>query len=102
MWDQVERALNDSTTRMITSVARLLPGVLALVVAVLVAALVAWIVRVLLRRSLLSIHFDDRMLQWSGGTTAEWAGSQSPTLARHAMRFLADHLCRNSGWHLRF
>ena len=80
MWDQVERALNDSTTRMITSVARLLPGVLALVVAILIAALVAWIVRVLLRRSLRSIHFDERMLQWSGGTTAEWAGSQSPTM----------------------
>ncbi len=80
MWDQVERALNDSTTRVFTSVARLLPGVLALVVAVLIAALVAWIVRVLLRRSLLSIRFDERMQQWSGGTTAEWAGSQSPTM----------------------
>jgi hypothetical protein len=80
MWDQIERALNDSTTRMITSVARLLPGVLALVVAVLMAALVAWVVRVLLRRSLLSINFDERMLQWGGGTTAGWSGSQSPTV----------------------
>jgi hypothetical protein len=80
MWDQVERALNDSTTRVMTSVARLLPGVLALVIAVLIAALVAWIVRVLLRRSLLSIHFDERMLQWGGGTTAGWSGSRSPTM----------------------
>jgi Conserved TM helix len=79
MWDQVERALNDSTTRVITSVARLLPGVLALVVAVLIAALVAWIVRVLLRRSLLSVHFDERTRQWGGETTTGWSGSQSPT-----------------------
>jgi hypothetical protein len=80
MWDKVERALNESTTRVITSVASFLPEVLALVVAVLIAALVAWIARVLLRRSLRGIGFDERVVQWGVGSIAEWPGSQSPTI----------------------
>ena len=79
MWDQVQKTLNDSTTQVITSIVGLLPGLLALVLAVLIAVLLAWTVRVLLRRSLRGIRFDERTAQWSAGTAAEWFGSQSPT-----------------------
>jgi hypothetical protein len=77
MWDQVENALYQSTTRVMTGAASLLPGVVALLVALLVASLIAWIVRIVLRRSLSGIEFDERSQQWGFGTITEWAGSQS-------------------------
>jgi len=36
MWDQVKQALNQSTTKFLTSLAHLLPGIVALIVALLV------------------------------------------------------------------
>jgi hypothetical protein len=79
MWDQVQLALNESTTRVVTSFARLLPGFVALVVAVLIGSLFAWAVRVALRRSLRTIRFDENMSRWGYSTVGTWSSDGTPT-----------------------
>jgi hypothetical protein len=78
MWDQVEQALSRSMTRMLSQLAALLPGFVALIAALLVSGLVAWALAAILRRSLTSIEFDRRVVQ--AGFPAEWSPSKSPTL----------------------
>jgi Mechanosensitive ion channel, conserved TM helix len=79
MWDQVGQALSHSMTRMLSQVASLLPGIVALFAALLVSAVVAWILAAILRRSLSSVDFDRRVAQWGFPTLAEWSPSRSPT-----------------------
>ncbi|MGA2144210.1 MAG: hypothetical protein ABSH49_04525 [Bryobacteraceae bacterium] len=79
MWDQVGQALNHSMTRMLSQVASLLPGVIALIAALLVSALVAWVLAAILRRSLTSFGFDQRVAQWGFPGLAEWSPLKSPT-----------------------
>jgi hypothetical protein len=79
MWNQIQQALDESTARVVTSLVRLLPGFLALILAILVAALIAWIVRVLLRRSLTSIRFDELMTKSGYGGMGAWSAEGSPT-----------------------
>jgi hypothetical protein len=79
MWEQVQVALNESTTRVVMSFARLLPGFVALVVAVLIASVFAWILRVALRRSLRTIRFDENMSRWGYGTVGTWSADGTPT-----------------------
>jgi hypothetical protein len=80
MWNQIEQALNKSTSQVITQIANLLPGIAALIVALLVSALLAWIVAVSLRRSLRRIHFDERLTDWGLQGLADWSPSTTPTL----------------------
>jgi hypothetical protein len=61
MWDQVNEALRQSASRLLTGVASVLPGVVAMLVAVLIAALIGWVLRVLLLRMLRGTRFDERM-----------------------------------------
>jgi hypothetical protein len=79
MWNQIQLALHESTTRVLTSFARLLPGFLALILAVLISALVAWFVRVLLRRFLTGVRFDERMARWGYAGVGAWSTNGSPT-----------------------
>lgn len=79
MWDQVEQALNDSAIRVMTEIASLLPGVVALVVAVLVSAVIAWILSFLVRRFLRGIRFDARMKGWGLAEVADMSPAKSPT-----------------------
>ncbi len=68
MWTGAQQALMESMTRLLSQVASLLPGIVALVVALLIsAALIAWILAVVLKRSLIGIRFDER---------AKWLGVQ--------------------------
>ena len=80
MWNQVHEALDESTKRLITEVANLLPGVIALVVALLVAVLIAVMLSYVLRRSLRGIGFDERIVRWGGTSALDWSPSKSPTL----------------------
>lgn len=80
MWDQVGQTLNQSTVRILSQFAGMLPGVLALIVAILFSALVAGLVAMLLRRFLKSVHFDERMETWGFSGIAEWSPRQSPAL----------------------
>ncbi|MGE5231768.1 MAG: mechanosensitive ion channel family protein [Deltaproteobacteria bacterium] len=80
MWEQVHEALNQSVARVITGVANLLPGMVALVIALAVSSLFAWILAVLLRRFLRGIDFDGHLERWGLSGMAEWSPRKSPTL----------------------
>jgi hypothetical protein len=79
MWDQVKQALNQSTMKFLTGVAHLLPGIVALIVALLVSAILAWILAIVVRRLLVSIHFDERLTRWGFSTLRQWSPMNSPT-----------------------
>ncbi|HVW83410.1 MAG TPA: hypothetical protein VHB50_01970 [Bryobacteraceae bacterium] len=80
MWDQVGQTLNQSTVRVLSRLASLLPGMLALIVAVLFSALLAWLVAIVLRRFLLSVRFDEQLERWGFTGIADWSPQQSPRL----------------------
>jgi hypothetical protein len=80
MWEQVEQALNESTTRVITGVADLLPGFVALLVALAVSSVFAWLLASVLRRFLRSIDFDMRLNRWGLSGLSDLSPSKSPTL----------------------
>lgn len=80
MWEQAQQALNKSVARVITGVANLLPGMVALVVALLVAVVVAWILAAVVRRSLRGVDFDRRVMRWEMPGLSEVSPGKSPTL----------------------
>jgi hypothetical protein len=80
MWDQVQQALNESTTRVMTGMADLLPGFMALVLAVAISSVFAWLLATLLRRFLRSIDFDARLNSWGLAGLADLSPGRSPTL----------------------
>jgi mechanosensitive ion channel-like protein len=80
MWEQIHQALSLSTTRVLSQVASLLPGIVALVLAVLLSAVVGVIVAGLVRRSLTSIEFDQKVSRWGFSSIADWSPGKSPTL----------------------
>ena len=79
MWDQVKQALNQSTTKFLTGVAHLLPGMVALIVALLISFVLAWILAIVVRRLLTSMHFDERLNRWGFASVGEWSPMNSPT-----------------------
>jgi hypothetical protein len=80
MWSQVNEALNQSLTSVLTGIARMLPGVIALLLSLTVAALLGWLLAVIVRRALTGLEFDRRMSSWGGADVAGWTGGRSPTL----------------------
>jgi mechanosensitive ion channel-like protein len=80
MWEQVNDALRQSASRLLTGIASVLPGVVALVVAVLVAALLGWVIRLLLLRMLRGVRFDERLEHLGFSVLAEMSPSRSPAL----------------------
>ncbi len=80
MWDRAQQALTESTSRLLSQFASLLPGIVALIVALLISALTAWVIAVVLRRSLAGIHFDEHSRSWGFTSLAEWSPARSPTL----------------------
>jgi hypothetical protein len=80
MWSQVKQELAQSTARFLTRFASLLPGLAALVVALLISIVVGCILAAVVRRLLLSMQFDDRLVRWGFPSVAEWSPLKSPTL----------------------
>jgi hypothetical protein len=80
MWEQVGRSLNESTVRVLSQLASLLPGMLALIVAVLYSAMLAWLIALVIRRFLLGVHFDEQLERRGFTGVAEWSPKQSPAL----------------------
>jgi len=80
MWEQVKQALVQSTARFLTELASLLPGLAALILAVLVSLVLGWIVAVIVRRVLVSLRFDERILRWGFASLAEGSPLKSPAL----------------------
>jgi hypothetical protein len=79
MWDQVKQSLDQSTTKFLTGLAHLLPGMVALIVALLISFVLAWIIAIVVRRLLASIHFDERLMGWGFASLGEWSPMHSPT-----------------------
>jgi hypothetical protein len=89
MWEQVQEALNSSAARVLTGLASLLPGVVALALAILIASLVAWVVELLVRRLLRGLGFDQRLERAGLTELAQWAPGGSPSqLLGRAVFFL--------------
>src|SRR5579883_874262 len=80
MWEQVQQALSQSTTRVLSQFAGLLPGIVALFVVLIVSAAIAAVLAGILRRSLRSFNFDERVARWGFLSFAEWSPEKSPTL----------------------
>jgi hypothetical protein len=80
MWDQVERALNQSTAQVLSQLASVLPGFAALLVAIVVATLIAWILSFLLRRVMDHFAFDELLHRWGFAALREWSPSERPSL----------------------
>ena len=80
MWTQINDALRDSLSRVISTLAGLLPGLVALLLSVVVAMLTGAVVRWILIRVLSAIRFDQRLERWGASALVEWAPRNSPTL----------------------
>ncbi|HEY0786823.1 MAG TPA: hypothetical protein VGD62_13210 [Acidobacteriaceae bacterium] len=78
MWQQVAQSLQDSMGRVITEIAKLLPGILGfalvLLIFVAIAAAFAWVTR----RLLAALRFDARFEQNPG--LAEWTPAHPPSV----------------------
>jgi Mechanosensitive ion channel, conserved TM helix len=79
MWSQIDDALVESLRRVLTSLASVLPGLVALLLSVLVALVLGAVVRWLLVRMLLAFRFDERLERWGVSVLAEWSPGRSPT-----------------------
>lgn len=80
MWTEVQQALNDSTIQVMTGLARLLPGVVAMLVALVVSMLLAWVLGTLVKRVLRGLNFDERLQNWGWLESPGWSESRSPSL----------------------
>jgi hypothetical protein len=80
MWEQVNDALRQSASRLLTGIASVLPGFVAMIVAVLVAALFGWAIRALLLRMLRGVRFDERMEHLGFTMVTELSPSRSPAM----------------------
>jgi len=86
MWDQVNDALRQSVSRVLTSLASFLPGLVAFLVSVLVAALIGWLLSAVCARILRWFRFDQRLARIAE-TVAEWSPARSPTLLVRRLLF---------------
>ena len=87
MREQVKQALDQSTTRFLAALTRLLPGLVALIVALLISVILAWILAIMVRRLLVTLRFDERLVGWGFPSTAEWSPIKSPSVL--VSRFVA-------------
>jgi hypothetical protein len=87
MREHVKQALDQSTTRFLTALTRLLPGLVALIVALLISVVLAWILAIVVRRLLVSVRFDERLVRWGFPSPAEWSPMKSPSIL--VSRFVA-------------
>jgi Mechanosensitive ion channel, conserved TM helix len=87
MLTHVNEILNQAATRIAKSVGNFLPGLLALAALLIFAVFVGWIARVMIRRSLRGIDFDNRLERWGFSALADWSPSRSPTLLIAGLAF---------------
>jgi hypothetical protein len=84
MGQQIEFALQQSMHRVLIMLVRFLPGLLAFLLAVILFVIVGILLSSLLRRMLIALHFDERLIagRTSGSPASlfEWTSPQSPTL----------------------
>jgi hypothetical protein len=76
---QINRLVEQSSTRILSGIANFLPGVIALLVILLVTFIVAVIVRAVLGRFLRRVNFDEVLHRWGFPEVAEWSPQRSPS-----------------------
>lgn len=79
MWAQINRLVEQSSSRILSGIANFLPGVLAFIVILLLTIVVASIVRVTLRRFLRSVDFDEVVHRWGLTEVTKWSRQHSPS-----------------------
>jgi membrane protein YqaA with SNARE-associated domain len=79
MWTQVSQSLHESMARVISRIATLLPGILALILAVLIFAVVAWGLASLVRALLNAMRIDERLVRGTNAI-AEWSPTYTPSV----------------------
>lgn len=79
MWEQIDFALRDSLRRVLSSLASLVPGLVALLISVLVALLLGAVARWILVRLLGAFRFDQRLERGGFSALADWSPRHSPT-----------------------
>lgn len=89
MWQQVELALNQSAHQVLVTLARFLPGLLALLVAIVLLTLIGAGVAALLHRVLIALKFDEQIARHPVLSTSGWVPSHSPTLLATRIAFWA-------------
>jgi hypothetical protein len=80
MWDEVAQTLHESTVRVLSRIAGLLPGTLAMALAVILAALLAWGATAILGRLLRGMQFDEWLERRGLTDLADWSPARSPSL----------------------
>jgi hypothetical protein len=80
MWDQVKEALAQSTARLLTRFATLLPGLAALILALFLSIFLAVILAIVVRRLLTSLQLEERLVRWGFVSLAEWPAMKNPAL----------------------
>ena len=80
MWEQAKQALDQSTTKFLTELASLLPGMVAVIVALLISIVVAWVLAMVVRRLLSGMQFDERVARGTFASLGDWSPQKSPTL----------------------
>jgi len=80
MWSQINDALRESLSRVLTSLASLVPGLVALLLSVILAVLLGVLARWVTVRILRAFGFDQRLERWGASALADWSPGHSPTL----------------------
>jgi len=78
MWEQTKSTFLEAATRAVQAVARLLPGVLAMLVILVLTAVVAAFASYLVRRICTRLDVDRRLREWGMAAPAQ-AGRMGPT-----------------------
>jgi len=89
MFSQIKDALLDSFSRVLTTLARFLPGLVALFLAVAILTLIGVALSWLIRNILTRARFDERMARENSAGVSDWAPAHSPTLLAGRIIFWA-------------
>ncbi|MGQ0702627.1 MAG: mechanosensitive ion channel family protein [Gemmatimonadales bacterium] len=79
MWEQVNAALSQSLTRVLTALAGVIPGILAMLISVVLAGVLGWLLAAVLGQVLRWAKFDQNLERLGLDSLAEWSPSRSPT-----------------------
>ena len=79
MWEQVRQAMSQSTTRVLSQFASLLPGIVALLLVMIVSVAVAGLLAGILRRVRRWAHFGERGGPRGFFLFSDWAPGKNPT-----------------------
>jgi hypothetical protein len=83
MWEQTERIFLSSLARVMQAIARVLPGLAAMLLILAIAAVLAFVLRVVIRRGFDRIGLDRRLREWGiAPPAAEGRAGPSRTASR--------------------